>query len=210
MNCFDFDDKQSYMDYVQSLSDENIFLQRKLICNLLDDIQTRYQNLRLYIESNVIPTLERTKKKTNTREANDVFKETLINIVNIHLNDRDSLMSLDNYSNTIRDDSNYSREESIQIIEDTYSKITTEDEKGVCDKYGYLLNITINHSAIVLYKLYNVALLDEEKLKPYLDASKVLFGGFNNKGELDIKYNIRRFIYQMKFNLDFVEDKIKF
>ena len=109
MNCFDFDDKQSYMDYVQSLSDENIFLQRKLICNLLDDIQTRYQNLRLYIESNVIPTLERTKKKTNTREANDVFKETLINIVNIHLNDRDSLMSLDNYSNTFRDDSIYSR-----------------------------------------------------------------------------------------------------
>ena len=207
MNCFDFDDKQSYMDYVQSLSDENIFLQRKLICNLLDDIQTRYQNLRLYIESNVIPTLERIKKKTNTREANDVFKETLINIVNIHLNDRDSLMSLDNYSNTIRDDSNYSREESIQIIEDTYSKITTEDEKGIYDKCDNLLNLIINHSAIVLYKLYNVALLDEEKLKPYLDAPKVLFGGFNNKGEPDLKYSLKRYIYQIKFTLNFVENK---
>lgn len=207
MNCFDFDDKQSYIDYVQSLSDENIFLQRKLICNLLDDIQTRYQNLRLYIESNIIPTLERIKKKTNTREANDVFKETLINIVNIHLSDRDSLMSLNDYSNTIRDDSNYSRVESIQIIEDTYDEITTEDEKGVYDKYGNLLNLIINHSAIVLYKLYNFALLDEEKLKPYLDAPKLLFGGFNDKGEPDLKYSLKRYIYQIKFTLNFVENK---
>ena len=41
MNFFNFNNKQSCVDYVQSLSDGDIILQRKLISNLLDDLKFR-------------------------------------------------------------------------------------------------------------------------------------------------------------------------
>ena len=40
-----------------------------------------------------------------------------------------------------------------------------------------------NQSAIVMYRLYHVALLGEEEMNPFLTAPKVLFDGLNEKGE---------------------------
>lgn len=206
MNCFNFNNKQSYMDYVQSLSDGDIILQRKLMSNLLDDLKSRYHDVKLNIELTVIPTLKAIIRKRNIYEGNEYFKQVLEDFFDMHLCDKEYLKNLKDYSNSVRDDSEYSREDSIQIIENTYNQITSEDESGVYDKCLSLLNLIINQSAIVMYRLYNVALLDEEELKPFLTAPKVLFGGLNEKGEPDLKYSIRRYMYQIQFDIKFVEN----
>ena len=48
--------------------------------------------------------------------------------------------------------------------------------------------------------------LGEEELKPFLTAPKVLFGGLNEKGEPDLKYSARRYMYQIQFAIGFVEN----
>ena len=206
MNCFNFNNKQSYMDYVQSLSDGDIILQRKLMSNLLDELKSRYHDVKLNIELTVIPTLKAIIRKRNISEGNEYFKQVLEDFFDMHSCDKEYLKNLKNYSNSVCDDSEYSREDSIQIIENTYNQITSEDESGVYDKCLSLLNLIINQSAIVMYRLYNVALLNEEELKPFLTAPKVLFGGLNEKGEPDLKYSVRRYMYQIKFDIKFVEN----
>ena len=206
MNCFNFNNKQSYMDYVQSLTDGDIILQRKLMSNLLDDLKSRYHDVKLNIELTVIPTLKAIIRKRNISEGNEYFKQVLEDFFDMHLCDKEYLKNLKDYSNSVRDDSEYSREDSIQIIENTYNQITSEDESGVYDKCLSLLNLIINQSAIVMYRLYRVALLDEEELKPFLTAPKVLFGGLNEKGEPDLKYSVRRYMYQIQFDIKFVEN----
>ena len=206
MNCFNFNNKQSYMDYVQSLTDGDIILQRKLMSNLLDDLKSRYHDVKLNIELTVIPTLKAIIRKRNISEGNVYFKQVLKDFFDMHLCDKEYLKNLKDYSNSVRDDSEYSREDSIQIIENTYNQITSEDESGVYDKCLSLLNLIINQSAIVMYRLYRVALLDEEELKPFLTVPKVLFGGLNEKGEPDLKYSVRRYIYQIQFDIKFVEN----
>lgn len=194
------------MDYVQSLSDGDIILQRKLMSNLLDDLKSRYHDVKLNIELTVIPTLKAIIRKRNISEGNEYFKQVLEDFFDMHLCDKEYLKNLKDYSNSVRDDFEYSREDSIQIIENTYNQITSEDESGVYDKYLSLLNLIINQSAIVMYRLYHVALLDEEELKPFLTAPKVLFGGLNEKGEPDLKYSVRRYMYQIQFDIKFVEN----
>ena len=206
MNCFNFNNKQSYMDSVQSLSDGDIILQRKLMSNLLDELKSRYHDVKLNIELTVIPTLKAIIRKRNISEGNEYFKQVLEDFFDIHSWDKEYLKNLKNYSNSARDDSYYSREDSIQIIENTYNQITSEDESGVYDKCLSLLNLIVNQSAIVMYRLYNVALLNEEELKPFLTAPKVLFGGLNEKGEPDLKYSVRRYMYQIQFDIKFVEN----
>ena len=193
------------MDYVQSLTDGDIILQRKLMSNLLDDLKSRYHDVKLNIELTVIPTLKAIIRKRNISEGNEYFKQVLEDFFDMHLCDKEYLKNLKDYSNSVRDDSEYSREDSIQIIENTYNQITSEDESGVYDKCLSLLNLVINQSAIVMYRLYNVALLDEEELKPFLSAPKVLFGGLDENGNPDLKYTVKRYLYQMKFDIDFVE-----
>ena len=206
MNCFNFNNKQSYMDYVQSLSDGDIILQRKLMSNLLDDLKSKYHDVKLYIELNVIPTLKVIIRKRNISIGNEYFKQALEDFFDMYLCDLEYLKSLKNYSYYVRDDSEYSREDSVQIIENTYNQITSEDGSGVYDKCLSLLNLLINQSAIVMYKLYNVALLNEEELKPFLTAPKFLFGGLNEKGEPDLKYSVRKYIYQIQYFIKFVEN----
>ena len=193
------------MDYVQSLSDGDIILQRKLISNLLDDLKSKYHDVKLNIELTVIPTLKAIIKKRNISEGNEYFKQVLEDFFDMHLCDKEYLKNLKDYSNSVRDDSEYSREDSIQIIENTYNQITSEDESGVYDKCLSLLNLVINQSAIVMYRLYNVALLNEEELKPFLTAPKVLFGGLDENGNPDLKYTVKRYLYQINFDIDFVE-----
>ena len=45
------------------------------------------------------------------------------------------------------------------------------------------MDLIINQSAIVMYRLYHVTLLGEEEMNPFLTAPKVLFDGLNEKGE---------------------------
>lgn len=193
------------MDYVQSLSDGDIILQRKLMSNLLDDLESRYHDVKLNIELTVIPTLKAIIRKRNISEGNEYFKQVLEDFFDMHSCDKEYLKNLKNYSNSVRGDSEYSREDSIQIIENTYNQITSEDESGIYDKCLSLLNLVINQSAIVMYRLYNVALLNEEELKPFLTAPKVLFGGLDENGNPDLKYTVKRYLYQIKFDIDFVE-----
>ena len=193
------------MDCVQSLSDEDVILQRKLMSNLLDDLKSRYHDVKLNIELTVIPTLKAVIRKRNISEGNEYFKQVLEDFFDMHSCDKEYLKNLKNYSNSVRADSDYSREESIQIIENAYNQITSEDESGVYDKCLSLLNLIINQSAIVMYRLYNVALLNEEELKPFLSAPKVLFSGLDENGNPDLKYTVKRYLYQIKFDIDFVE-----
>lgn len=206
MNCFNFNNKQSYMGYVQSLSDGDIILQRKLMSNLLNDLKSKYHDVKLNIELTVIPTLKAINRKRNVSIGNEYFKHALEDFFHMYLCDLEYLKSLKNYSNSVRDDSEYSRENSVQIIENTYNQITFEDGSGVYDKCLSLLNLLINQSAIVMYILYNVALLNEEELKPFLTSPKFLFGGLNEKGEPDLKYSVRKYIYQIQFFIKFVEN----
>lgn len=48
--------------------------------------------------------------------------------------------------------------------------------------------------------------LGEEKLKPFLTVPIVLFGGLNEKGEPDLKYSVKRYMYQIQFAIEFVEN----
>ena len=48
--------------------------------------------------------------------------------------------------------------------------------------------------------------LGEEELKPFLTVLKALFGGLNEKGEPDLKYSARRYMYQIQFAIEFVEN----
>lgn len=194
------------MDYVQSLSEGDIILQRKLMSNLLDDLKSKYYDVKLNIELTVIPTLKAIIRKRNISKGNEYFKQVLDDLFHMHSCDLEYLKSLKNYSNSVRDDSEYSKEDSIQIIENTYNQITSEDGSGVYDKCLSLLNLIINQSAVVMYRLYNVALLNEEELKPFLTAPKFLFGGLNEKGEPDLKYSVRKYIYQIQFFIKFVEN----
>ena len=180
------------MDYVQSLSDGDIILQRKLMSNLLDDLKSKYNDLKLNIELNVIPTLKIINRKRNVSEGNEYFKQALEDFFDMYLCDEEYLQSLKNYSYSVSDDSEYSREDSVQIIENTYNQITSEDGSGVYDKCLSLLNF--------------VALLNEEELKPFLTAPKFLFGGLNEKGEPDLKYSVRKYIYQIQYFIKFVEN----
>ena len=50
----------------------------------------------------------------------------------------------------------------------------------------FKLHLIINQSAIVMYRLYYVALLGEEEMNPFLTAPKVLFDGLNEKGESNL------------------------
>ena len=207
MNCFNFNNKQSYMDHVQSLSNGEIILQRKLMSNLLEKIQSEYNYIKTDIEIAVIPFLRKIINTKDISKANEYFKKALEHNFNNFLRYKTTVScDLNEYSNSARDDSEHSREDSIQIIEDTYNQITSEDESGVYDKCLSLLNLIINQSAIVMYRLYHVALLDEEELKPFLTAPKVLFGGLNEKGEPDLKYSVRRYMYQIQFDIKFVEN----
>ena len=206
MNCFNFNNKQAYMDYVQSLSDGEIILQRKLMSNLFEKIQSEYNYIKTDIEIAVIPFLRKIINTKDISKANECFKKALEHNFNNFLRYKTTIScNLNEYSDSVRDDSEHSREDSIQIIENTYNQITSEDENGVYDKCLSLLNLIINQSAIVMYRLYNVALLNEEELRPFLTAPKVLFGGLNEKGEPDLKYSVKRYLYQIKFDIDFVE-----
>ena len=111
-----------------------------------------------------------------------------------------------NHSNFVCNDSGLCRNEFIRIIEDTCNQITSEDENGVHDKCLSLMNLVINQSAIVMYRLYKVSLSDEEELKPFLTAPKVLFGDRNEKDEPVLKYSGRRYMYQIQSSIKFVEN----
>ncbi len=71
MNCFNFESKQAYMDYVRTLSDEEIVHQRKLMSNLLDDIKYKCENAKLNIEAIIIPSLKALIKKRNISESKE-------------------------------------------------------------------------------------------------------------------------------------------
>lgn len=209
MSCLNFRNKQSYMNYVQTLSDDDIVLQRKLMLNLLDTIENEYYHIKFEIKSTVIPNLKAILNKKNIEHANKCFKEALEWFFDMYTAEREFLKeNLKHYSNYTRGDSDYNREESICIIEETYDKITTMDEKGIYDKCLNLLELIINQSAIIMYLLYNVALLDKEFLMSFLGAPRVLFGGLNEKGEPDLSYTIKRYIYQIKFDIKFVENDL--
>ena len=195
------------MDYVQTLSDEELNLQRKLMLNLLDKIESRYHGIKLNIELTVIPSLKSALRMKNVSKANEYFKQLLEDFFDMYMCEKEFfIVYLKPFSDCSRDDSNLSRDDSIKLIDETFDKITSEDENGCYDKSLSLSNLIINQSAIVMYRLYNVALLNEEELKPFLSAPKVLFGGLNENGEPDFKYTIKRYLYQIKFDMKFVEN----
>ena len=194
------------MDYVQSLSNEDLSLQRKLMLNLLGKTESRYNGMKTDIELTVVPTLKAIIREKNISWANNRFQQVLEEFFNVFMLDKNFFDHLKEYSDTTRDDSECSREESIKIIEDTYNKLISEDESGCYNKGLSLANLIINQSAIVMYRLYNVALLNEAELKPFLSAPKVLFGGLKENGEPDLKYTVKRYLYQIKFDMKFVEN----
>ena len=205
MNCLDFNDKKTYMDFVQNLSDKDIILQRKLMSNLLDLIKTKYQTLISDIHQNIIGSCDNILEMHNIDDANSNFKKLLSEVFKTFHISKTMFLDLKNYSNYVCNDSDYSRDDSIQIIDKTYNELISEDENGVYDKCISLLNLIINQSAIFMYRLYNVALLDEKELKPFLSAPKALFGGLNEKGEPDLKYSIQKYIHQIQFDIKYVE-----
>ena len=206
MNLFNFNNKQSYMDYVQTLSNEDLSLQRKLMLNLLGKTESRYNGMKTDIELTVVPALKAIIRGNNMSWANNRFQQVLEEFFNVFMLDKNFFDHLKEYSNITRDDSECSREESIKIIEDTYNKLISEDESGCYNKGLSLAKLIINQSAIVMYRLYNVALLNEEELKSFLSAPKVLFGGLKENGEPDLKYTVKRYLYQIKFDMKFVEN----
>ena len=195
------------MDYVQTLSDEELNLQRKLMLNLLEKVESRYHDIKLNIELTVIPSLKSALRMKNDSKANEYFKQLLEDFFDMHMCEKEFFTTyLKPFSDCNRDDSNLNRDDSIKLIDETFDKIASEDESGCYDKGLSLANLIINQSAIVMYRLYNVALLNEEELKPFLSAPKIIFGGLNENGEPDLKYTVKRYLYQIKFDMKFVEN----
>lgn len=89
MNFFNFNNKQSCVDFVQSLSNEDIILQRKLISNSSDDLKFRYHDVKPNIELTIVPTLKTIVRKRNISEGNQYFKKALQDFFNMYSCDRE-------------------------------------------------------------------------------------------------------------------------
>lgn len=89
MNFFNFNNKQSCVDFVQSLSNEDIILQRKLISNPSDDLKFRYHDVKPNIELTIVPTLKTIVRKRNISEGNQYFKKALQDFFNMYSCDRE-------------------------------------------------------------------------------------------------------------------------
>ena len=99
-------------------------------------------------------------------------------------------------------------EDPIKTISDAYDLIVKGENEGYFNMINGLAVLIMNQSAIMYYKLYGDALIDKEELKKYDKAPKVLFGGLDENGKPDYLYTLNRYIYQLDYDIDFVEGNI--
>lgn len=192
------------MDYVQSLSDEEIILQRKSISNLLETIKFDYNMFRsnLYVE--IISKANKLLGKEDKSNVSNEFKELLKKAFDYSYKLKSSFNKYSLMDRPLFNDGEFTREESIKQIEFCYNKILHNDsEKGYFNLFDGLLNLVMNQSAIMLYRLYSITLLDDDRITQ--DYPYVLFGGKDKNGNIDYEFALAKYIYHLTSDIDFVE-----
>ena len=208
MNCLKFENKQSFMDFVQSLSDEEIILQRKFISNLLETIKYDYNMFRSNLYSTFIFKANKVLSLNDKSSFCYAFKKILKNTFTYC---RGTLDSLNKYESL--DDSSYEdycefdSKESIKDINDNYDLIKS-DENGYLNKLESLSTMVMNISAVMLYKLYNVAFVNKDYLEKLSSSPKVIFGGFDNNNQPDYEYTLKKYVERIISSIDFVEGNV--
>ena len=207
MNCFKFDDKNSYLDAVKSLSNEEIELERLSISNLLAQIQYDYNMFRSNLFVNYISKAYELAKSNDESFIKTQFKKLLIDCIG----DANKFAERLNQYKEYDDSNNYfpieppSTELALEIIGADCDRIINSSESGYLDMLKSIINYSINYPGIVLYKLYKIRLIDKSTINTFKSTSNLIFAGPDEKGEIDYKYASNRFWHQMMSNIDTIE-----
>ncbi len=211
MNCLNFIDEKSYLEAVNALSDEEVDLERINISNLVNRIKFDYNMFRSNLYSKYISKATKLLKSKDDELIKEEYKRLLKASFNYAVKVNDSIKEYSKFndaSNEFNIDEAISRDSSIQLIKESYEKIQNEAERGYLDMLKDLINYVINFSGISLYKIYDVKLLKNEFLKTFDNAPKFAFGGVDTNDNIDYRYSLKRYIYQIPFDIDFIEDNV--
>lgn len=208
MNCLVFENKQSFLDRVESMSDEEIILERKSIISFYERTKFDYNMFRSNLYSKYIykakQLLSSKDRDSYPKEFKELLEETFA-YADLTLSEFNACEYVDdpNYEDYLND---IDIKESINIISEVYDQIICDDESGCINMFENLLHMIKNTCAIMLYKLYKETLIDEEYLKGFSSTPKVLFGGFDENEKPDYTYNIQKFIERIVSSIDSVEE----
>ena len=203
MNYLNFQNKQSFLNHIKTLSDEDIALQRKTISKLLEVIKYDYNLFRSNLYSTFI---FKAKKLSSTEdESNGLYKyQRLLKFsFRYAYKVNKSLNKYEQFNDSSFEDFDFNRDESIKYIKECFEQFC-----DYYDKLESLSDLVYKQSAIFLYKLNGYCLLNKEYLEQFSNSPKVLFGGLNENGNPDFKYSLEKYIYQIDFDVDFVEGHI--
>lgn len=195
MNCLNFQTKKDFLNHVSKLSRDDVFTQRKINLNLLSSLKNKYIDFRNSINSFISEG-----KKLQHSNNSSSFKTLMEDTFNYAFSYFKVLTDFHYFADSNYEDDyyNYNLDESIEKLEETYDEI-----KELFNKFQQLIIFVTNQTAIFVYKLFDIALLDEKELSEYKDSPFAIFGG-----KQDHNYTLERFINQLSFDLDFVEGRV--
>lgn len=184
MNCLNFENRKSYINYVSSLSYKDLILEKESILNLFKIIEKEHWRIRKYIDNEITPTLKAIIKNRNITKAYQDFKTSLLKYFDKFMKEKEFLtdiLSSYSYANETHEESN--KDALIKIINGTYDRLFRGDDEGLYERCCYLVNSIILDTADLMYNLYNVCLLSENELKADSTYPKVFYNKkftFNN------------------------------
>jgi len=209
LNCLKFADQNSYLKEVKALSDQKVDLERRNISNLAARIKFDYNMFRSNLYSKFI---FKAKKLMGLHDAETIkreYEKLLKASFDYAKKVSDSIegySAFDDASKAFDFDETVSRSDSLLIIEEEYEKIHNENGSGYLDFLNVLPNYIINFCGISLYRLYGLKLLESEFLRAFDDAPRIVFGGPDENGNIDYAFSLNRYIHQISFDIDLVEN----
>ena len=207
MNCLSFKDKQSYLSYVNKLSDEEVILERRVMSNLLEKIKYDYNMFRSKLYTRFISIAKMLQHRKSNKYLKEPLHKLLMRSFSFVSRSKVLLDKYDEFHDDTLQEDDLDRELSIQDIERIYDKIMSSEKHGYLTMFNDLVNVLMNFIAGLLYKNYDVVVIDRNELEKYKNAPNFLYGGLDENGDIDYKFALNRFYYQLMFSIDFFEGK---
>lgn len=213
MNCLKFADEKSYLDEVNSLSDEKIIEERRNITNLAERIKFDYNMFRSTIYTRFFLKAKKLLNLNDEEVVKKEYKKLLKALLNYAKKKYDSINEYSYFYDSFKNIYDYietrSRDETIALIKYNYELIQNGSESGYLDLIKFLSNYVINFSGASLYKLYGLKLMNDEFLSFVSKMPKLAFGGPDENGNIDYKFAIKRFIDNIASDIELIEENIK-
>ncbi len=208
MNYLNFTNQHSFMNAIQKMSNDDITLHRKSITKLLETIKFDYNLFRSNLYSKYIINAKKLSSLKDEIFVFESYKKLLKKLFNYSCSINKSLNAYKQFDDSSLEDFDCDRNESINIIEETSNKISNENESGYYDQLESLSTLVMNQSALFYNKLTNEYLLNKDFINQFSNTPKNLFGGLDENNNPDFKHSLNTFIYQLVFDIDFVEGHI--